>query len=237
MSVWLGTGALVTQLLLLLLAFVLSAVIGIERERQFKSAGLRTHILVGLGAALFTLVSAYGFVPLGLGPVDPSRIAAQVVTGIGFVGAGVIFVNRGNVVGLTTAASIWVTAAVGISCGAGLPLLALAGTALHLVAVGTLPTAERLLRRRTVNQLLVRVSPAGEIGGETGGGRDPIGAVIDRLAGSGMHARLDDVRRRPDRDLELTVYVRGKQSDADRLLAELGAISGVVSVTSGPIRG
>ncbi|MFP3380477.1 MgtC/SapB family protein, partial [Bacillus sp. SIMBA_069] len=100
-----------TQLLLLALAFALSAIIGVERERRLKSAGLRTHILVGLGSALFTLVSAYGFVSLGLPATDPSRIAAQVVTGIGFVGAGVIFVNRGNVVGLTTAASIWVTAA------------------------------------------------------------------------------------------------------------------------------
>lgn len=226
MSVWLGTGALVEQLLLLLLAFVLSAIIGIERERQFKSAGLRTHILVGLGSALFTLVSAYGFASLGLGAVDPSRIAAQVVTGIGFVGAGVIFVNRGNVVGLTTASSIWVTAAVGMACAAGLPLLAIAGTALHLIAVGTLPTAERLLRRRSENQLLVRVSPTGE----------QLGAVLESLATAGLHTRVDDLRRRSDRDLELAVHVRGKQRDADRLLAELGAIDGVVSVTSGPIR-
>ncbi|KQR54246.1 hypothetical protein ASF88_05440 [Leifsonia sp. Leaf336] len=227
MSVWLGTGTLVDQLLLLLLAFVLSAIIGVERERQFKSAGLRTHILVGLGSALFTLVSAYGFVSLGLGAVDPSRIAAQVVTGIGFVGAGVIFVNRGNVVGLTTAASIWVTAAVGMACAAGLPLLAVAGTMLHLLAVGTLPTAERLMRRRSENRLLVRVGPAG----------DQLGAVLDRLATAHVHTRVDDVRRRSDRDLELTVHVRGKQKDSDRLLAELGAIDGVVSVTSGQIRG
>jgi putative Mg2+ transporter-C (MgtC) family protein len=235
MSVWLGTGTLVTQLVLLLLAFLLSAVIGVERERRFKSAGLRTHILVGLGAALFTLVSAYGFASLGLGPVDPSRIAAQVVTGIGFVGAGVIFVNRGNVVGLTTAASIWVTAAVGMACGAGLPLLAVAGAALHLVAVGTLPTAERLLRRRSHNQLLVRISPAGEA--EDGASDDPLGTVLDRLNAAGMHMQVDDLRRRADRDLDLTVRVRGKQSDADHLVAELGAIDGVVSVTSGPVRG
>ncbi len=224
MSVWLGSGALADQLLLLLLAFVLSAIIGVERERQFKSAGLRTHILVGLGATLFTLVSAYGFVALGLGAVDPSRIAAQVVTGIGFVGAGVIFVNRGNVVGLTTAASIWVTAAVGMACGAGLPILAVAGTALHLVAVGTLPTAERLLRRRSENRLLVRLSSTG----------DQLGTVLDRLAAAGVHTQVDDLRRRADRDLELAVLVHGKQKDADRLLAELGAIDGVISVTSRP---
>lgn len=226
MSVWLGTGTLVTQLILLLLAFVLSAVIGVERERRFKSAGLRTHILVGLGAALFTLVSAYGFTSLAPGPVDPSRIAAQVVTGIGFVGAGVIFVNRGNVVGLTTAASIWVTAAVGMACGAGLPLLAVAGAALHLIAVGTLPTAERLMQTRSRNRLLVRM-------GATGG---QLGAVLDRLAEADLHTRVDELRRRSDRDLELAVHVRGKQSETDRLLTDLGAIDGVVSVTSGPAR-
>lgn len=227
MGVWLETGALAQQLVLLVLAFVLSAVIGIERERQFKSAGLRTHILVGLGSALFTLVSAYGFASLGLGAVDPSRIAAQVVTGIGFVGAGVIFVNRGNVVGLTTAASIWVTAAVGMACGAGLPLLALAGTALHLVAVGTLPTAERLLRRRSESRLVVRVTPSG----------DRLGAVLDLISAAGVHARIENLRRRDDTDLELAVHVRGRQKDADRLLAELGATDGVVSVTSGALRG
>lgn len=234
MSVWLGTGALADQLLLLLLAFVLSAVIGVERERQFKSAGLRTHILVGLGSALFTLVSAYGFASLGLGAVDPSRIAAQVVTGIGFVGAGVIFVNRGNVVGLTTAASIWVTAAVGMASGAGLPLLAVAGTALHLLAVGTLPTAERLLRRRSASQLLVRVSPEGHSAGGTPDGT--LGSVLDRLAAARLHARVADLRRRSDGDLELTVLVRAAQRDADRLTTEIGAIDGVVSVTSGPAR-
>src|SRR3954453_10746687 len=162
MALWLGGTELVTELLLLLFAFVLSAVIGIERERRLKSAGLRTHILVGLGSALFTLVSAYGFAPLGLETTDPSRIAAQVVTGIGFVGAGVIFVNRGNVVGLTTAASIWVTAAVGMACGAGLPIIAAAGTALHPVAGGPLPTAERVLRRTSGTLVTIQAERTGD---------------------------------------------------------------------------
>lgn len=227
MTVWFGGEALATQLLLLLAAFVLSAVIGIERERQFKSAGLRTHILVGLGSALFTLVSAYGFTALGLPSTDPSRIAAQVVTGIGFVGAGVIFVNRGSVVGLTTAASIWVTAAVGMACGAGLPLIAVAGTALHLITVGSLPMAERLLRRRAESELRVRVTRSG----------DALGLVLDLVTAGALHARVDDLRRLPDENLELAVHLRGKQQDADRLLAELGTIDGVVSVTAGPMRG
>ena len=97
----------------LLLAMVLSAAIGLERGLRNKSAGLRTHTLVGVGAALFMLVSKYGFenVP-GNVSLDPSRVAAQIVSGIGFIGGGLIFVRRDAVRGLTTAAVVWVTAAV-----------------------------------------------------------------------------------------------------------------------------
>lgn len=125
-------------LLLLLLALVLSAVIGLEREIRQKSAGLRTHTLVGVGSALFMLVSKYGFGDV-LQPehvvLDPSRVAAQIVSGIGFIGAGVIFVRRDAVRGLTTAAVVWVTAAVGMACGAALPWLAIAVTLAHLGVV------------------------------------------------------------------------------------------------------
>jgi putative Mg2+ transporter-C (MgtC) family protein len=102
----------------LLLAAVLGAVVGIQRELVHKPAGLRTHILICMGSALFTIVSIYGF----SGTVDPARIAAGVVTGIGFIGAGVIFRGmRGDqVMGITTAASVWVTAAIGICAGCGL---------------------------------------------------------------------------------------------------------------------
>ena len=125
-------------LLLLLLALVLSAVIGLEREIRQKSAGLRTHTLVGVGAALFMLVSKYGFGDVLQAEhvvVDPSRVAAQIVSGIGFIGAGVIFVRRDAVRGLTTAAVVWVTAAVGMACGAALPWLAIAVTLGHLGVV------------------------------------------------------------------------------------------------------
>ncbi|MDN5725423.1 MAG: MgtC/SapB family protein [Propionibacteriales bacterium] len=136
---WAGEQTL-TELTLLLLAFALSAVIGLERHRKLKSAGMRTHALVGLGSAVFTLVSAYGFPSVQATDtiVDPSRIAAQIVSGIGFLGAGVIFVRRNAVSGLTTAASIWATAAVGMACGAGMPLLAIMATALQLFAVTAL---------------------------------------------------------------------------------------------------
>ncbi|MFC5066144.1 MgtC/SapB family protein [Actinomycetospora atypica] len=137
-------------LLPLLLALVLCTGIGIERELAAKSAGLRTHALVGVGSAAFMLVSKYGFDDLLLVDdvsLDPSRVAAQIVSGIGFVGGGLIFVRRDAVRGLTTAATVWVTAAVGMACGAGLPLLAVGGTAVHyLVTRGFRPLARALSR-------------------------------------------------------------------------------------------
>lgn len=223
MTLGLGGNELLTQLLLLVLAFVLSAVIGVEREIRLKSAGLRTHILVGVGSAMFTLVSAYGFTALGLPPTDPSRIAAQVVTGIGFVGAGVIFVNRGNVVGLTTAASIWVTAAVGMACASGLPVLAIAGTLLLLVAVSTLPTAERFLRRTAGSILTVQAADAGDV----------LTRVLDTCAASKAHTVVEEVRRTPGPDagaLELRVHVRAGAAETQRLVAGLAAVDGVTTV-------
>lgn len=122
----------------LALALVLSSLIGLEREFKAKSAGLRTHTLVGVAAALIMLVSKYGFADVTIKyevVLDPSRVAAQIVSGIGFIGGGLIFVHRDVVRGLTTAAIIWLTAAVGMACGAGLPLLALFVTATHFLVV------------------------------------------------------------------------------------------------------
>ncbi len=143
-------------------ALLLSACIGVEREFRQKDAGLRTHALVGVGSALFMLVSKYGFNDVahsGLVVLDPSRMAAQIVSGIGFIGAGVIFVRRDSVRGLTTAASVWVTAAVGTAAGAGLLLLAAETTAVYLaVIVGFFPLLTRRLPRsaRSASALRVR---------------------------------------------------------------------------------
>jgi uncharacterized membrane protein YhiD involved in acid resistance len=139
---WLSTeenGQTLAQLGELTLALVLSSLIGLEREiRIMKSAGLRTHTLVGVAAALLMLVSKYGFgnviVPYQI-VLDPSRVAAQIVTGIGFIGGGLIFVQRDIVRGLTTAAGIWLTAAVGMACGAGLPVLALFVTGTYFLVM------------------------------------------------------------------------------------------------------
>ena len=117
----------------LLLAAVLSALVGYERERSHKPAGLRTHILIGMGAALFTLVSIYGF----SGVVDPARVAAGVVTGIGFIGAGVIFrgMKGDKVVGITTAASVWVTAAIGVAAGCGMYAISILTTVITVLVL------------------------------------------------------------------------------------------------------
>src|ERR1700754_1098646 len=111
-------------------ALVLCSLIGLERQLRQKSAGLRTHTLVGVGSALFMLISKYGFTDVlvrGEIVLDPSRVAAQIVSGIGFVGGGLIFVRRDVVRGLTTAATGWLTAAGGMACGGGLWLLAPGG--------------------------------------------------------------------------------------------------------------
>lgn len=136
----------------LLAALVLCAAIGAERESRGQVAGLRTHVLVGLGAALFTLVSIYGFgdvLPAGSsgnGPrFDPSRIAAQIVSGIGFLGAGAIIRQGFNVRGLTTAASLWMVAAIGMAAGAGFWFGAVAATLIVLAAlIGLRPLRPRI---------------------------------------------------------------------------------------------
>ena len=116
----------------LLLAVGLAALIGLERQHAGKPAGLRTHLLVCTGAALFTIASIYGFG----GEADPARVAAGIVAGIGFLGAGTIISTReGILVGLTTAASIWAVAAIGLAAGAGLYILAPVATLVVLIAL------------------------------------------------------------------------------------------------------
>ncbi len=114
----------------ILLSLALGGIIGFQREREGKEAGLRTHILISVGAALFTLVSIYAF------GGDPARVAAGIVTGIGFLGAGAILKTDGAVVkGLTTAASIWITAAIGLAAGAGLYIIATVTTVVALAVL------------------------------------------------------------------------------------------------------
>ena len=115
----------------LFVALLLGGIIGIEREFRSKDAGFRTHFLVALGSALFCIVSQYGF---GADLKDSSRVAAQVVSGIGFLGAGTIIFRKNMVHGLTTAAGLWVTAAIGLACGTG--MYAAAGIATGMILLG-----------------------------------------------------------------------------------------------------
>ena len=130
----------------LVVAAALGGAIGTERELNDQAAGLRTHMLLTIGACLFTLISAYGFGG-GIG-TDPSRLAAQIVTGIGFLGAGAIMRTDSGIYGLTTAATVWVNAAVGVAAGGGEYHLAFIATAVTVAVLLMLHPLERLIDRR-----------------------------------------------------------------------------------------
>lgn len=194
------------QLARLLLAVVLGALIGIERERRDYAAGLRTHALVSLGAALAIIVSTYGFKAVVGGSgveLDPSRVAAQVVSGVGFLGAGTIIVQRATVRGLTTAASIWLVAGIGLACGAGLYVAALLSTALALIILVPLKTAERRFLHRPQPSLELRLRHAAV----------EIRTIESAVREAGLEVR--SLRLAPDRD--------GK---SDRLSIEFESASG-----------
>lgn len=128
-----------TMVIRLLMATALGALIGVEREYHAKEAGVRTHLLVAVGSCLFMILSAYGFdafLDQDHVSFDPSRIAAQVVTGIGFLGAGTIILQKQVVRGLTTAAGVWVTAAIGLACGIGMYLIAAVTTVIVIASLG-----------------------------------------------------------------------------------------------------
>jgi putative Mg2+ transporter-C (MgtC) family protein len=134
----------VDLVLRLLLAAGLGAAIGLEREYRQKPAGLRTNILIALGSALFTLTSLH----LGNGNGTPDRIAAQIVTGVGFLGIGTILRDGPSIHGMTTAATIWVNAAIGMAAGAGEAGIATAATAITLLVLAALPPIELYFERR-----------------------------------------------------------------------------------------
>ncbi len=156
---------------------VLCGAIGLERQARDQIAGLRTHVIVGLGAGLFTLVSAYGFAGSDASRVDPSRIAAQVVSGIGFLGAGVIIRNSGTVRGVTTAAALWMSAAIGMAIAAGFYLGGAATTGIALVALVALRRLRPVVRRR--------------FGSET------LSLELDLARGASVSSLLGELRQRP----------------------------------------
>lgn len=136
------------------MALLLGAIVGIERERIQRGAGLKTHVLVSVGSALFTHVSRQGFLVDGH-TNDPARLAAQIVSGIGFLGAGTIMKQGSTIRGLTTAASLWVVAGIGTACGCGLYGAALAATTLVMLSLPGLKLIERSMSRNEVIHLAV----------------------------------------------------------------------------------
>ena len=129
------TDHIITFTIRLIVAMILGGIVGLEREYRAKDAGFRTHFLVAIGSALFTLISMYGFAD---GVKDTSRVAAQVVSGLGFLGAGIIVFQRNVIRGLTTAAGLWVTAAIGMACGVGQFYMAVLVTLLMLIGLEVL---------------------------------------------------------------------------------------------------
>ncbi len=181
----------------ILVALGLCSVVGLERQWRQKSAGLRTHTLVGVGAALIMVVSKYGFYDV-IGNdivVDPSRVAAQIVSGIGFIGGGLIFVRRDMVRGLTTAATVWLAAAIGMAAGAGLLLISLAVTAIYLIIALVFPPLLRLIPRPRFASSVLRVTYED--------GRGLLRTIVQLCTSMGHHVV----------DLEL---VRGAQRTAER---------------------
>jgi putative Mg2+ transporter-C (MgtC) family protein len=144
----------------LLLAALLGGVVGLERELRHKPAGLRTIMLISLGAALFTIISSQMASNFG---GDHTRIAAQIITGIGFIGAGVVIRERGGIMGITSAATIFVIASIGMACGAGMPVTAVFTTLLLLVALVILGMAEDRLGLHT-HLMNFRLTAAGASG-------------------------------------------------------------------------
>ncbi|SFS80224.1 MgtC/SapB family protein [Saccharopolyspora flava] len=212
-------------------ALLFSSLIGLEREVRAKSAGLRTHALVGVGAALFMLVSKYAFGDLLVFDrvsLDPSRVAAQIVSGIGFIGGGLIFVRRDAVRGLTTAASVWLVAAVGMACGGGLVVLAAATTAVHfLVAIG-FPYLLRVGRPALREPQVVRVGYLDGFG--------VLRSVLTMCTSRGW-ALLDLQVEREDSDDEqrtavVALRLRGKVPVA-ALVEEISALPGVLHAAAG----
>lgn len=213
-------------ILRLVVAAVLCGAIGLEREARDQVAGLRTHILVGVGATLFTLVSAYGFASF-IGSdrastnvtFDPTRISAQIVTGIGFLGAGAIIRQGFNVRGLTTAASLWAAAAIGLAVGAGYFLGAVSATVIVLIVLLILralrPRFRQLIRTSygTLHVDLTREASAA--------------AVFGSLVSRGVGVRAVETEQEGERQ-RLSMHVRlPPGAGFAELVEELGGLPGV----------
>jgi len=214
-------------LLRLGLAAVLAGAIGIERELREQEAGLRTHMLVCVGATMFMLVGVYGWSDYELGNdigvvVDPSRVASYVVSGIGFLGAGAIIRHGINVRGLTTAASLWVVAAIGVSVGAGMYVLSIATTALVILALWPLAQVKRLLEGKSDESRRLAVTLAKDAS---------VASALATIEESGFAMESVEVgEEQGGRRLDVVIKTAAEAS-VGMLLDDLGALEGVRSAT------
>ena len=220
------------------LALALSTVIGVEREIRQKNAGMRTYALVGTGAALFMLVSTYGFADVlqsKVAVLDPSRVAAQVVSGIGFIGGGLIFVQRNNVRGLTTAAGVWATAGVGLAAGGDLPVLACGATLAYLLVSVGYPYITRYMpgTEALISPLLITYVDGAGVLRKLVAECSACGFAISDLS-----VERETERAEPEggglRTVTVRLALRGRGSIA-QLSAELDALEGVLSVRAGDV--
>jgi putative Mg2+ transporter-C (MgtC) family protein len=192
----------------LLLALALGGLIGMERELRDKAAGFRTLMFISAGSALFTIFSAR----LAAGSSDPTRIAAQIVTGVGFLGAGVILRENGEIRGLTTAATIWLTAAVGVGVGGGLMLYSTLATLIILLVLWFFPALERLMGKRTSQLIVYQVTAPASL--------EKYAALQQRFQQHRL--RIISARRvRRGEDMVCTWTVAGLQRDHDAVTGEL----------------
>jgi putative Mg2+ transporter-C (MgtC) family protein len=204
-------------MLRLFVALVLGSVIGLERERQERAAGLRTVTMVSLGSCLFTVIGAYGF-----RPTDPSRVAAQIVTGIGFLGAGTIFLRKDLVRGLTTAATIWATAAIGMAAGTAQYFEAVFTTLLVLAVLMVLKPVERRFFKRPAEASVSVVVPRSENAVDNvRSALTPIGAFV-------LSLRLHELPEGTDR-LEFDIALPAKRTTSD-LVRQLRSIPGAQQI-------
>jgi putative Mg2+ transporter-C (MgtC) family protein len=202
----------------------LGGAVGLERELRERQAGLRTHLVVCVGAALFTLVSAYGFrdvVEQGRIVVDPTRIAAQIVSGIGFLGAGAIIRQGLSVRGLTTAATLWLVAAIGMAVGAGFYSGAVVATVGALFTLGPLRVvAFKIIRRwrPDVDRLVVDIPAGGS----------PV-PILEAIEGNGGRVISLEIAQEGDRrSVALDIELQHARTPA--IVAAVGDIDGVLEV-------
>jgi len=210
------------------LALFLGGVIGLEREQSNRAAGLRTNILVCVGSALIMLLSMYGFADFaGKTQLDPARLAAQVISGIGFLGAGVILFNGFSVTGLTTAATLWVVAGIGLAAGAGFYIPAIITTFIVLFSLLILnKVEEKWLRAKSIHQIRVKITDRPGSLGEVTAILQELNIDIRRISVERLKA--DESQLYPPVIIFITVKL--KKNRIMKLIEQLGAVPDVSDV-------